>query len=398
MSSPRRPSKIKPLPRAIWVLGFVSLFMDVSSEIVHGLLPVFLISVLGASYTFVGFIEGLGEGTALLFKIFSGPLSDRMKNRKSLVLLGYSLGALSKPLFAIAPNAFFVLSARLFDRMGKGIRGAPRDALVADVTPESLRGKAYGLRQSLDTVGAFIGPLLAILLMHLLDEDFRLIFWIALIPGLFAVGLIVFGVREPNHQALGKDKMSFKDIRKFSNAFWAVCICGAILQFARFSEAFLILRARDFGLAMSFSPLVLVAMNIVYSLSAYPAGDWSDKVGRKKLVIFGFLVLILADLAMGFGTNLIWVFVGVALWGLHLGLTQGILAALVADTCPAEYRGTAFGIYNLFSAMALFLGSPLAGFIWEKYGGDATFLTGAVISFVGLLLLLSQNGRLQKPH
>lgn len=395
MSSVSEIPNRQKMPKAIWVLGFVSLFMDVSSEIVHGLLPVFLVSVLGASYTSVGLIEGLGEGTALLFKIFSGPLSDRLKNRKSLVFIGYALGALSKPLFALAQSSFLVMGARLFDRMGKGIRGAPRDALVADIAPESLRGKAFGLRQSLDTVGAFIGPLLAILLMHLLNDNFRLIFWMAVIPGLISVSLIVFGVREPEHKSATKNGLSLKGLRNFNQAFWVVCSCGAVLQLARFSEAFLILRAKDFGLSFGLIPLVLVAMNIVYSLSAYPAGDLSDRIGRKKIVLVGFFVLVLADLAIGFGTNLFWVFAGVALWGLHLGLTQGILAALVADTCPREYRGTAFGIFNLFSAMALILGSPLAGFLWDRFGAPTTFLTGAAVALLGLIVLFVQDGKIE---
>lgn len=383
------------MPRAIWVLGFVSLLMDVSSEIVHGLLPVFLVSVLGASYTSVGLIEGLGEGTALLFKIFSGPLSDRLRNRKSLVLVGYALGALSKPLFAMAQNSSLVLGARLFDRMGKGIRGAPRDALVADIAPEALRGKAFGLRQSLDTVGAFVGPLLAILLMYLLNDNFRMIFWLAVIPGILSVVLIVFGVREPEHKSATKNGLSLKDLRSFNQAFWVVCSCGAILQLARFSEAFLILRAKDFGLSFGLIPLVLVTMNLVYAIAAYPAGDLSDRIGRKKIVLLGFFVLILADLAIGFGTNLLWVFVGVALWGLHLGLTQGILSALVADTCPEEYRGTAFGIFNLFSAAALILGSPMAGFLWDRFGAATTFMTGGVVALLGLIVLLIQNGKIE---
>lgn len=379
----------KPLmPKAVWILGFVSMFMDISSEIVHGLLPVFLVSTLGASYTSVGLIEGLGEGTALLFKIISGPLSDRLRNRKALVLIGYSFGALSKPLFAVAQSASLVMGARFFDRMGKGIRGAPRDALLADIAPASLRGKAFGLRQALDTTGAFIGPLLAMLLMSLLNNDFRTIFWIAVIPGLMAVLLIVLGVREPEHKAAAKNGLTFKGLRQFSPAFWLVCSCGAVLQLAKFSEAFLILRAKDLGLSFGMVPLVLVAMNIVYSLSAYPAGALSDRLGRKKIVLIGFLVLILADLTIAYGEGLVWLFSGIALWGLHLGLTQGVLAALVADTSPAEYRGTAFGIFNLFSAGALIFGSPLAGYLWDHHGAQATFLTGAMIAALGLIVLL----------
>jgi len=381
----------KALPKAIWVLGFVSLLMDISSEIVHGLLPVFLVTVLGASYTSVGLIEGFGEATALILKVLSGPLSDFMKNRKSLVLAGYFMGALSKPLFAIAQSSSFILSARMFDRMGKGIRGAPRDALIADITAPELRGKAYGLRQSLDTVGAFLGPLFAIGLMYLLHNNFRMIFWIALIPGALAVLLIIFGVHEPKHNTTKKNKWRFNDIRKFSHTFWIVCVFGALLQLARFSEAFLILRTNDLGLAVGLAPLVLVTMNIVYAVIAYPAGVLSDRVDRKIIILIGFLFLILADIAVGLGTNLYWVFSGIILWGIHLGLTQGLLSALVVDSCPTEYRGTAFGIFNLFCAMALILGSPLAGYLWDKYGAATTFLTGAAVALAGIVVLVSQK-------
>ena len=341
----------------------------------------------------MGLIEGLGEGTALLFKIVSGPLSDRLRNRKALVLIGYTFGALSKPLFAVAQSASLVMGARFFDRMGKGIRGAPRDALLADIAPASLRGKAFGLRQALDTTGAFIGPLLAMLLMSLLSNDFRTIFWIAVIPGLIAVLLIVFGVREPEHKASAGSGLTFKDLKQFSPAFWLVCACGAVLQLAKFSEAFLILRAKDLGLSFGMVPLVLVAMNIVYSLSAYPAGALSDRIGRRKIVLVGFFILILADLTIAYGAGLVWLFAGIALWGLHLGLTQGVLAALVADTCPAEYRGTAFGIFNLFSAGALIVGSPLAGYLWDHQGAPATFLTGATIAALGLIVLFVAGER-----
>lgn len=376
------------LPRAIWVLGFVSLFMDVSSEIIHGLLPVFLVTVLGASYTAVGLVEGIGEGATLLVKILSGPFSDRLRKRKTLVLIGYSLAAFSKPLFAIATSVQMVFGARLSDRIGKGIRGAPRDALIADVADESIRGKAYGLRQSLDTAGAFIGPLLAIALMSLLNENFRLIFWLAMIPALISVALIIFGVHEPDQVSTPSNGFSLKDIRGFSRAFWLVCACGGILQLARLSEAFLILRAKELGLAVGLAPLVLVAMNIVYAISAYPLGGLSDRIGRKKLLIIGTFILAVSHLMIGLGTNLIWAFLGVALWGLHMGFTQGVLAAFVADTCPVEYRGTAFGFFNLFSAIALMIGSPLAGFLWDQYGAGTTFTVAAGITVVGLGALL----------
>ncbi len=378
----------KNMPKTIWALGFVSLLMDTSSEMVHGLLPVFLISVLGASYTMVGLIEGVGEASSLIIKVFSGPLSDWWGKRKPLVLLGYSMGAISKPLFAIAPTPLLVLGARIFDRTGKGIRGAPRDALVADTAPPELRGEAFGLRQSLDTVGAFLGPLLAILLMSLTNGNYRLIFWLAVIPGVLSVIVLIFGVKEPEEkQAQNQKRLSWSSVREFKFVFWIVVIAGAIFQLARFSEAFLILRAQNLGLSLSLAPVILVAMNIVYSVSAYPIGWLSDRIRREWLLLAGILVLIVSDLILGFGNSLTHVFAGVILWGLHMGLTQGILAALVADTSPQALRGTAYGIFNLFSALALLLASGIAGVLWDRFGPQTTFLTSAIFALSGMIIL-----------
>lgn len=377
--------KFEGIPRTIWTLGFVSLLMDVSSETVHGLLPVFLISVLHASYTNLGIIEGAGEALSLIFKVISGPLSDWYGKRKPLVLLGYSMGALSKPLFAIATSPSMVLGARLFDRTGKGIRGAPRDALIADVTPEALRGAAYGLRQSLDTVGAFLGPLLAIFLMSISDGNYRFVFWIAVIPGLLSVLLIIFGVKDVPDQKPTDKRFNLAILSKFSSSFWFVAVIGAIFQLARFSEAFLILRAQNSGLSMALSPLVLVAMNIVYAISAYPMGRFSDLVPREWFLLIGFFVLSIADIFLAVADNLLMVFAGIILWGIHLGLTQGILAALVADTCPKDYRGTAYGFFNLLSALALLLASIFAGYLWDRGGPRLTFTASALIVSVGLI-------------
>lgn len=376
------------MPKTIWALGFVSLLMDTSSEIVHGLLPVFLITVLGASYSMVGLIEGVGEASALIIKVFSGPLSDWWGKRKPLVLLGYSMGAISKPLFAIAPTPMLILGARLFDRTGKGIRGAPRDALVADTAPPELRGEAFGLRQSLDTVGAFLGPLIAILLMSLTHGNFRLIFWIAVIPGVLAVVVLIYGVKEPEAKpSFAQKRISWSAIREFRSVFWVVVVAGAIFQLARFSEAFLILRAQNLGLSLALAPAILVAMNIIYSVSAYPIGWLSDRIRREWLLLAGIVVLILSDLTLGFGSNLTHVFAGVILWGLHMGLTQGILAALVADTSPPSMRGTAYGLFNLFSAVALLLASGIAGVLWDKFGPKTTFITSAAFAVAGIIVL-----------
>lgn len=379
---------LRAMPRGVWALGFVSLFMDISSEVIHGLLPVFLTSVLGASAEMVGLVEGIGEATASITKLFSGWISDKLGKRKALTIIGYGLGALSKPLFAIAPTASVVLGARFSDRIGKGIRGAPRDAMVGDMVPAGQRGAAYGLRQALDTVGAFAGPLLAIALMAMLHDNFRLIFWIAIIPGLISVFVLIFGVREPPHQAsTAQAPVELKDLKTIGRAYWIVVGVGAVLTLARFSEAFLILRAQNAGLSLALAPLVLVIMNIVYALSSYPLGALSDRIDRKAMLALGFITLIAADIVLATAPNLIIVMIGVALWGLHMGMTQGLLSALVADEAPANLRATAFGVFNFASGVALLLASLIAGFLWEQIGPSATFIAGAAFTALGLLTL-----------
>ncbi|MFZ3034848.1 MAG: MFS transporter [Parvibaculum sp.] len=388
------------LPRSIVALGLVSLFMDVSSEMIHSLLPVFLVTVLGASALSVGFIEGVAEATASIAKVFSGVISDWMGRRKPLVLLGYGLAALTKPLFPLAQGVGAVFTARFIDRIGKGIRGAPRDALIADLAPLHLRGASFGLRQSLDTVGAFAGPLLAIALMLLTSDNFKFVFWIAVIPAFIALTLIILVVREPEH-AEKSDPTPFplqrSEISKLPGAFWFVVAVAVVFTLARFSEAFLILKAINIGMPIATAPAVMVLMNIVYALAAYPAGVLAEgKNGRNKMLIIGLLLLILADLTLALGTDLWAVGLGVILWGLHMGFTQGVLATLIADTSPVALRGTAFGIFNLVTGGALLLASILAGGLWETSGPEATFLAGAGfagISLLGMLVALKRSAR-----
>jgi MFS family permease len=375
------------LPRVVWLLGFVSLCMDLSSEMIHALLPVFLVSTLHASTVTLGLIEGLAEGTASIAKIFSGVLSDRIGLRKPLVVLGYGLAALTKPLFPLANSAGWVLCARLVDRIGKGIRGAPRDALVADVTPIDIRGAAYGLRQALDTAGALLGPLAALVLMDVLSEDIRNVFWVAVLPAVAAVALLVFGVDEPRQHAdkdVPRSLPHWHDLRLLSGAFWVVITIGAVFSLARPSEAFLVLRAHDAGLSIGWTPVALAVMNVTYVVSAYPAGRLSDRVGRVLLLVIGLAVLIVADVLLAFATGVAVVLLGVALWGLHLGLSQGLLVALVADTAPGALRGSAFGVFHLVSGLATLLASLLAGTLWEWRGPTPTFVAGAVFSAVAL--------------
>ena len=380
------------LPAAIWALGFVSLLMDISSEMIHSLLPVFMVTVLGTSMWAVGLIEGVAEATALIVKVFSGVLSDYWGRRKPLAVLGYGLGAASKPLFALATTTGMVLAARLIDRTGKGIRGAPRDALVADLAPPGMRGAAFGLRQSLDTVGAFVGPLLAMGLMLLWANDFRAIFWVAMVPGFMAVALLLFGVQEPapvpdKTAAPRRNPISRDELRRLGAPYWRVVVIGAVFTLARFSEAFLVLRALQGGLPIAWTPLVLIGMNVVYALGAYPFGKLSDQMSHTRLLAAGLVVLIAADVVLASGNHWTFVWAGIALWGLHMAMTQGLLATMVADAAPADLRGTAFGFFNLMSGLAMLLASTVAGVLWDQLGAPVTFVAGAVFSLAALALL-----------
>jgi MFS family permease len=396
------------IPRGVWVLGFVSLLMDVSSEMIHALLPLYLTVSLGASALVVGVIEGVAEATALVVKVVSGTLSDRWRNRKGLTALGYGLAALSKPLFALANGAGLVFTARFLDRIGKGIRGAPRDALIADLTPREIRGAAFGLRQSLDTVGAFTGPLLAMALMLAWNDDFRAVFWVAVVPAMLSFLLVVFAVHEPSRapprpSPKGQGEMSALSPgrgaggegrwRSLGPAFWGVTTVGVVLTLARFSEAFLILRAENLHLALAFAPLVLVAMNVVYSLVAYPVGRLADRMPPRTLLYIGIAFLVAADVALAFATNLVWLGVGVVCWGLHMGFTQGLLSAMVAHAAPEDLRGTAFGVFNLASGVSMLIASVVAGALWHYVGPAATFWAGAALAALAALVTRAVSPR-----
>lgn len=389
--SPRTGAERSGIPRTIWALGFVSLFMDLSSELVHSLLPVFMVTTLGASALTVGVIEGVAESTSMLIKVFSGAISDFMGRRKGLLLLGYGVAALSKPLFPLAHSVEVVFTARFLDRIGKGIRGAPRDALVADVSPPSIRGACFGLRQSMDTVGAVLGPAMAIVLMLWL-ADIQLVLWFAVIPAIVAVALIFVGVKEPtpvSRERTFRSPIHWRVLPGFSRGYWWVVVIGGVFTLARFSEAFLVLRAQQTGLSVAWVPLVMVVMAIFYALSAYPAGWLSDRISRTKLLCMGMGLLILADLVIAGSGSIITMMLGVALWGLHMGFSQGILASLVADTAPMDLKGTAFGIFNLVSGVCMLIASVLAGAIWQGMGSVNTFLAGALLAATALFLLIA---------
>ncbi|KWV58580.1 MFS transporter [Bradyrhizobium macuxiense] len=392
-AKPNQPSSSARIPTGIWALGFVSMLMDVSSEMIHALLPVYLVTVLGTSMVTVGLIEGIAEATASITKIFSGALSDWLGKRKLLAALGYGLAAITKPAFPLAPTVGWLVAARFIDRVGKGIRGAPRDALVADIAPPELRGASFGLRQSLDTVGAFLGPLLAIALMWASADNFRVVFWVAVLPAFLSLALIVLAVEEPKRHAdagAAKNPLSLAAAKNLGGAYWRVVGIGVVFTLARFSEAFLILRAQDVGLGAMWVPAVLVLMNIVYALSAYPAGVLADRIDRTGLLGLGLACLAAADLALAGFANLGGVALGVILWGLHMGLTQGLFATLVADASPASLRGTAYGYFNLFTGIAMLGSSIIAGALWDALGPAATFLCSlalALLSLAGLLTI-----------
>ena len=377
------------IPKGVWVLGFVSMLMDVSSEMIHSLLPLFMVTSLGMSAFAVGLIEGLAESTALIIRVFSGVLSDYIGRRKGLAVFGYALGAFSKPFFALTTLGWVVLGARLVDRVGKGIRGAPRDALVADLSPPESRGASFGLRQSLDTVGAFLGPLIAAGLMFLWMNNFRAVFWVAFIPALMAVLLLAFGLREPARQDEEKRRNPIRreNLARMGAAYWWVVGIGAAFTLARFSEAFLVLKAGVSGIPLALVPLVMVAMNIVYSLCAYPFGKLSDRMSHRKLLALGLVALLFADLVLAVDGHWGVMLAGIVLWGLHMGMSQGLLASMVAAVAPADLRGTAFGVFNLVGGVSMLLASVAAGGLWDRFGAAYTFYAGACFCVLTLVML-----------
>lgn len=382
-----RIAELRRIPRTIWALGFVSLLMDASSELIHSLLPIFMVASLGASMAMVGLIEGVAEATALITKVFSGVLSDYTGRRKWLTVIGYGAAALTKPLFPLADSLGLVVTARFIDRIGKGIRGAPRDALIGDIAPPEIRGACFGLRQSLDTVGAFIGPLLAIGLMLAFSGQIRLVLWLAVIPAALALAVLIFGVKEPDSVAPAQKKpgIEWAAIRHIGRPFWQLLAVAGVLTLARFSEAFLLLKARELGLADHFVPLVMVVMSLAYLLSAYPAGRWSDgRADRYPLILLGTGVLIAANVALANAHALPMLALGAVLWGLHMGLTQGVLATIVTDVAPPAIRGTAYGLFNLVCGLAMLLASLIAGLLWDNFGSQITFSASAGFAILAL--------------
>ena len=397
-AKPPQPTRVaaadwRALPVGIWAMGFGSLLMDTSSELIHSLLPVFLVTGLGASMVTVGIIEGIAEATAAIMKVFSGALSDYLGRRKFLMILGYGLAALTKPVFPLAHSVGWVFAARFIDRVGKGIRCAPRDALVADITPETLRGAAYGLRQALDSVGALLGPLLAMGFMLAFANDMRAVMWVAVVPAFLAVAVLTLYVREPEQarDPAARPLLAFADVRRLPPGFWFVVLLGAVFTLARFSDAFLVLRAQELGLGLAYVPLVMIVMNVFYAGAAYPAGAAADRASPRTLLLVGLVLLVAADALLALAPSPGLAFAGAALWGLHMAFTQGLLSKLVADTAPPPLRGTAFGLFNLVSGAALLLASVIAGALWGAFGAPVTFLAGAGFAVLAMLGLIARR-------
>lgn len=387
---PRR-GVLSAIPSGVWALGFVSLFMDLSSEMIHSLLPIYMVTVLGTSALSVGVIEGIAEATAQITKVFSGVVSDWLGKRKLLILLGYGMAALTKPVFPLAPTVGWLIGARFLDRVGKGIRGAPRDALIADISPPDIRGASFGLRQSLDTVGAFMGPSLALLLMWWTSNSFSAVFWIAVIPAFISVAIVLLGVREPEPSGearAARFPLRRDELVRLSSTYWLVVAVSALFTLARFSEAFLLLDAQRKGMDVTFVPIVLIGMNVVYAISAAPVGLLADRIDRTTLLAIGTGLLATADVILAITPGYPGLAAGIALWGLHMGFTQGVVAALIADAAPPKLRGTAFGIFNLVTGLSLLAASVLAGILWDGIGPAATFLCGAALALASGVSLL----------
>jgi MFS family permease len=381
---------IKSIPKTVWMLGFISLFMDFSSEIIHALLPLLLVNILHAGMLEVGMIEGIAEATALLVKIFSGTLSDAIGKRKILLVAGYGLATLTKPFFPLAQHIETVFAARFIDRIGKVIRGAPSDALVADVTPRETLGAAYGLRQSMDTIGAVLGPLAAIGLLFLYN-DIRFALWFAFIPALFSMYIIFFKIKESTHLTKNvqpKKIFSLTIMRSFSASFWLVVAIGTLFMLARFSEAFLVLKAQEGGFKIELVPLVMAVMSVAYVVSSYPVGVLSDRFERRYLLYISLVLLLVADMILANAASYTWILIGATFWGFHMGFSQGVLGAMVADTAPTDKRGSAFGFFNLFSGIAMLFSSILAGWLWQSHGSAFTFYASAIFALLSLILML----------
>ena len=380
-----RAAPSRALGRNVVALSAVSFLTDVSSEMIYPLLPLFLSVVLRASATAIGVIEGAAESTAALLKLASGVWSDRVRRRKPLVVAGYALASVARPLVAIAQSAGQVLAIRVSDRVGKGLRTSPRDALIADSVHPSIRGRAFGFQRAADHAGAVVGPLIAFFIMRAEHVPFRRVFWLAAIPGLLAVLVLVFAVRDvPRRRPLASPAGS-RD--RLGGRFWAFLGVLFLFTLGNSSDAFLLLRAAQLGVPAALAPILWAMLHVVKSSSSTPGGALSDRIGRKPLIIGGWAVYGVVYLLFGRATQAWHAWALFAVYGVYFGLTEGVQKALVADVVPDEQRGTAFGWYNLALGLGAFPASLIFGEIWDRVGAPAAFTFGAMLALVSAVAI-----------
>jgi len=378
-SSSHALSRLSP---NIALLGLVSLLTATSSAMVYGLLPVFLVKVLGASIGIVGVMEGLAEASNSAMRLLSGITSDWIGRRKPVVAFGYLLSAANKLVFPMAESVSIVFVARLVDRFGKGVRDAPRDALISDLTPSHIRGSGFGLRTALYTMGFVLGPLAAIGLMVASGDNFRLVFAIAVAPAFAAVGILLFAIGEDPAQSSreARFRIRLSHLSRLPAAFWWSISVASLLSLARYSPAFLVLKASDVGIDPAFVPLILVFTHTVFSAAAYPFGALADRVDHRLQLALAVAVLLAADLVLAAGGTMVTAFLGASLWGLQMGVSEGLLSASVANAAPDDLRGTAFGIYQLAFGLAAFGASGTAGALWSIGGPPLAFGVSACVA------------------
>lgn len=375
--------------RNVFAAGLVSFFMDVSSEMVYPLIPLFLANVLGVNKSVIGLIEGIAESTASLLKVFSGWLSDRIGRRKGLMGMGYGISVLSRPLIALAVGWPQILASRFIDRLGKGIRTAPRDAIIAESSLPEVMGRAFGFHRAMDTLGAVVGPALAFFLLGLFAGDFRKVFWLSMIPGIIAVLLIVFLIQEKKRALPESRKRPRLTLAHFDWRFKFFVVITTLFAIGNSSDVFLILRSQQLGIPTAVIPVLYLTFNLIYSLSAFPAGMAADRFGKKRIMMIGFILFafIYYGFAVAGSATTAWVLFG--LYGIFMGLTEGVQKAFLTTIIPSDFKATAFGIYNTAIGLALFPASLIGGWLWDRVSPSATFYYGSAMAAVFTLLFIA---------
>ncbi len=384
----KKDKKLFGFNKIVTVAGLVSFFMDISSEMIYPLVPLFLANVLGVNKSVIGLIEGIAESTASLLKVFSGWFSDRIGNRKWLMAAGYGISTLSRPFVALATGWQHVMGSRFIDRFGKGIRTAPRDALIAESADRTHLGRAFGLHRAMDTMGAVVGPALAFFFLGLFSNDYRTVFWLSMIPGVVAVLLIIFLITEKKKVAAAHTERPKLTIKHFDWRFKFFVAIAGLFAVGNSSDVFLILRAEQVGVSTVMIPVVYLLFNLVYSLSSIPAGMAADRFGRKRVILLGFILfaILYYGFAIASDTKAIWILFG--FYGLFMGLTEGVQKAFLATIIPQDFKATAFGVYNTVIGIAMFPASLIGGWLWDNISPSATFYFGSITASLSAALFI----------